>query len=163
MNYEKLFNDDLKFENFELTSSSTPTSASTFSSTSTPILTSSSTSSSTSLYVRDYISKKYETKLNNDISKIHLNDINDLQNKIKELSNKIDFIYLHNMTCDSINYYLSNKLNEIKSSNVKSQNLINEIIKSIDKIIIKLDKEIISYGQFNRKKKQDSNFVDFEF
>ena len=67
------------------------------------------------------------------------NNLINLQNKIKELNNKIEF-------CKNCNKEFFDSI-------------IIESINNIDKIIIQLNKNIIINGQFNRKTK----LIEFEF
>ena len=81
----------------------------------------------------------FSKKKNHDIQN---NNLNNLQNKIKELENKIEFY----------------KKYQYKFNNFDDPIIINTI-SIIDEIILQLNKNIINKSQINRKSKS----IEFEF
>ena len=76
------------------------------------------------------------------IKNISINQVDNLQNKINELENKLEFYkkYENNLSCVDLK-------------------IINNSIETIDNLIESLTKNIISKGQFNR----NSKHIEFEF
>lgn len=85
------------------------------------------------------IEKKYFYESDNNFIKKLIN----LQDKISELNNKIDF-------CKKYEDELKEDLND---------KIINNTIKNIEQVIQHLNNNIITKGQFNRK----SNIIEIEF
>ena len=130
----------------------------------------------------DFIIEKTNNNLN-PISQPNLTNMILLQNKVEELFLKLKFANSNKkISTFIIPEYIDNEPNDLDSNNLVSNdldsndlvpdNLIPNIlipdelihnskfmINFIDKIIINLDKKIISKGQIIRK----NNFIDFEF
>ena len=98
-------------------------------------------------------------KTNNNLYQFQNNKMIILQNKVEELLIKLKYI---NFNKKKSNINILDILND--SQNIdNNQNFVNtnsnNVINIIDKIILKLNKKIITKGQIKRK----NNLLDFEF
>lgn len=109
-----------------------------------------------------------EKNINNDIIDSKLNYLNNtnnviinLQNKIEELQHKLNFVNSSSKISIDINDTVHDLINNDNINNIleKSQSNKLNIIEVIDNVILKLNKKIICQGQIKR----NDDFVELEF
>jgi hypothetical protein len=107
------------------------------------------------LDINNIYSNKFDIiieKTNNNIYQFQNNKMIILQNKVEELLLKLKYI---NFNKKNSNIDILDILNDSQNIDTNS----NYVINIIDKIILKLNKKIITKGQIKRK----NNLLDFEF
>jgi hypothetical protein len=107
------------------------------------------------LDINNIYSNKFDIiieKTNNNIYQFQNNKMIILQNKVEELLLKLKYI---NFNKKNSNIDVLDILNDSQNIDTNS----NYVINIIDKIILKLNKKIITKGQIKRK----NNLLDFEF